>query len=227
MRTTGLQGGRGRVGVPPCSGAQSTIWQFNPVPSVPRREARNCCYRRAIDRLEGKARLKPFVEAVLSYCFSIVDLLSVGEDCYAGPHVLEVTLQADNCFYSQQAEFERRGLPAVSSSYGLLPDFMVPSEIAKTGLGSSAALVTSLVGVLLHLHGVAVLPSVRNPDQAHRLDLTHNLAQLCHIVAQGKVGSGFDCVRPCGSVIYEGSTRPAAPVPQRGRCLQTDRSGNC
>lgn len=71
--------------------------------------------------------------------------------------------------------------------------------VAKTGMGSSAALVSSLVGALLSFFGAARLPcfddvlhqepvgdgSVHGENES--LDLTHNLAQACHCVAQGKV----------------------------------------
>lgn len=54
-------------------------------------------------------------------------------------------------------------------------------ETNKTGLGSSAALVTSLVaGILAHL-------KVTEDE-----DAVHALAQAAHCLAQGKVGSGFD-----------------------------------
>lgn len=79
--------------------------------------------------------------------------------------------------------------------------------VAKTGMGSSAALVSSLVGALLSFFGAARLPcfdDILNQEPARALvcgsspegtvpgvneslDLTHNLAQACHCVAQGKV----------------------------------------
>lgn len=62
-------------------------------------------------------------------------------------------------------------------------------EVAKTGLGSSAALTTSLVGALLQWFGVVRL-GMRIADEDRRI--VHNLAQLVHANAQGKIGSGFD-----------------------------------
>lgn len=71
--------------------------------------------------------------------------------------------------------------------------------VAKTGMGSSAALVSSLVGAILSFFGAARLPCFDDiPDQQpsleedvpgvkEGLDLTHNMAQACHCVAQGKV----------------------------------------
>ena len=64
----------------------------------------------------------------------------------------------------------------------------------KTGLGSSAALVTSLVAALLVQFSVVPSSalhdstSVKNEDR----ELIHNTAQFIHCLAQGKVGSGFD-----------------------------------
>lgn len=62
------------------------------------------------------------------------------------------------------------------------------SETNKTGLGSSAALVTSLTSALLsHLDLVSL-----DPTTPAALDTIHALAQLAHCQAQGKIGSGFD-----------------------------------
>lgn len=62
--------------------------------------------------------------------------------------------------------------------------------VAKTGLGSSAALVTSLLGALLQFFGVVRLEESKAHDKDIRI--VHNLAQLVHSHAQGKIGSGFD-----------------------------------
>lgn len=62
-------------------------------------------------------------------------------------------------------------------------------EIAKTGLGSSAALTTSLVSSLLQWFEVTRVGL--RPDSEDRR-VVHNLAQLVHANAQGKIGSGFD-----------------------------------
>ncbi|KAL3773113.1 hypothetical protein ACHAWO_008708 [Cyclotella atomus] len=60
------------------------------------------------------------------------------------------------------------------------------TEVNKTGLGSSAALVTSLVGAMLEFFEVTTLAETEG------LTISHNLAQICHCYSQGKVGSGFD-----------------------------------
>lgn len=63
------------------------------------------------------------------------------------------------------------------------------TAVVKTGMGSSAALTTSLVGALLQHFGVTRLGK-RNGEEDRKL--VHNLAQLVHAIAQGKIGSGFD-----------------------------------
>lgn len=61
----------------------------------------------------------------------------------------------------------------------------------KTGLGSSAALITSLTAALL-VHLDVVSQESLSEDVGGGRRLAHNLAQFVHCVAQGKVGSGFD-----------------------------------
>lgn len=61
-------------------------------------------------------------------------------------------------------------------------------EVAKTGLGSSAAMTTAVVAALLQYLGIVDLSSNQDVD----LDVVHMIAQTAHCIAQGKVGSGFD-----------------------------------
>lgn len=84
------------------------------------------------------------------------------------------------------------------------------SDVHKTGLGSSAALITSLVSALLIQ--LTILPasafskeeSVENVEQEkYGRRLAHNLAQYVHCLAQGKIGSGFDVAAAVfGSNLY-------------------------
>jgi phosphomevalonate kinase len=77
-------------------------------------------------------------------------------------------------------------------------------------MGSSAALTTSLVAALLQFFGIINLPPPTSSDSAHQskqkemnLSLIHNLSQLIHSVAQGKIGSGFDVAAAVyGSQVY-------------------------
>jgi phosphomevalonate kinase len=105
---------------------------------------------------------------------------------------LSVTILADNDYYSETT-FSRYSL-----SRGRFTDFGVPlHEAHKTGLGSSAALVTALVSAL-------VIHRIMQPDDLDAArDKLHNLAQAAHCAAQGKVGSGFDVAAAIyGSCLY-------------------------
>jgi phosphomevalonate kinase len=65
------------------------------------------------------------------------------------------------------------------------------SQVHKTGLGSSAAMITSLIAALFVHFDM--------PDS-----MLHNVAQFCHCLAQGKIGSGFDvCAALNGSLVYQ------------------------
>lgn len=77
----------------------------------------------------------------------------------------------------------------MGSLAALAPFTSLPRPLGKTnktGLGSSAALVTSLVAALLQHLGLADVASKQGQDDVHAL------AQAAHCAAQGKVGSGFD-----------------------------------
>lgn len=76
------------------------------------------------------------------------------------------------------------------------------ADVHKTGLGSSAALITSLVTALL-VHLKAVSREDISNLQSEGRRLAHNQAQFVHCFAQGKVGSGFDVASAVfGSHIY-------------------------
>lgn len=104
-------------------------------------------------------------------------------------------------------QLSSRDLPATADSLSKLPPFLhtgVPiSEVHKTGLGSSAALITSLVSALL-LHFSAIPSDSFTSDiPSEGRKLAHNLAQYVHCLAQGKVGSGFDVSAAAfGSQLY-------------------------
>lgn len=121
----------------------------------------------------------------------------------------EITIVGDNDFYSQRAQVKRkhhfvvnptcdtfipqlskRQLPNTAEALASLEPFCnthsTLGSVHKTGLGSSAALTTSLVGALFTHMGAASLS--KTDDKI----LIHNVAQFIHCFAQGKVGSGFD-----------------------------------
>lgn len=106
---------------------------------------------------------------------------------------LSVTILADNDYYSNPGKVVT---PHSQHSKQFL-SFGVPlSSAHKTGLGSSAALTTSLTSALL-----AAL--AKDFDITENRSRIHNLAQAAHCAAQGKVGSGFDVAAAVyGSCLY-------------------------
>ena len=108
-------------------------------------------------------------------------------------------------------------LPKTTASLMQLPHFMPTGttlkDVHKTGLGSSAALITSLVSaILFHLHVISQTSFGESQDRSSGREpysgiegkkLAHNLAQFVHCLAQGKIGSGFDIAAAAfGSQIY-------------------------
>ncbi|GAX25445.1 phosphomevalonate kinase [Fistulifera solaris] len=110
---------------------------------------------------------------------------------------IHLTIQADNDFYSLVTHLKERNLPITLQNALSLPIFLpatvdqTSGKVCKSGLGSSACLVTSMVGALCH--------AFQKPDA-----ILYNLAQISHCYAQGKVGSGFDVSAAChGSHVYQ------------------------
>ncbi|KAJ7770232.1 ribosomal protein S5 domain 2-type protein [Mycena maculata] len=119
---------------------------------------------------------------------------------------IDISIVGDNDFYSQRAQLASLGLPRTLASLGQITPFVPTgvnlSAVHKTGLGSSAALITSLVSSLL-LHLSVVRPSDLEENDSEGRRLAHNLSQFVHCLAQGKVGSGFDVSAAVfGSHIY-------------------------
>ena len=161
----------------------------------------------------------------------VIGTSSLNEALSAG---LDIAVVADNDFYSQSqkviyAASDIVGLivdniqlaelnwPKTTASLAQLPHFMPTGttlmDVHKTGLGSSAALITSLVSaLLLHLHVISQTsfgdsqPQSSNEEPYNGNEgkkLAHNLAQFIHCLAQGKIGSGFDIAAAVfGSQIY-------------------------
>ena len=140
---------------------------------------------------KGLSRNK-FIEIALSYTLSYISYMG-----NSMPVPLDITILADSGYYSQSSSWTECAKNPKSSFI----DFN--SELAdahKTGLGSSAALVTAFVAALLKHHtdtGREAVPSHLFKNRVH------NLAQIAHCAAQGKIGSGFDVAAAVfGSCIY-------------------------
>lgn len=131
----------------------------------------------------------PFVETSLNYALTYASYVSASRNFGS----LSVTILADNDYYSETAAAHiPQANPGGFTKFGVKLQ-----EAHKTGLGSSAALVTALVSAIVIHRTVQPeeLPAVRGK--------LHNLAQAAHCAAQGKVGSGFDVgAAVYGSCIY-------------------------
>ncbi|KAJ7096309.1 phosphomevalonate kinase [Mycena epipterygia] len=144
---------------------------------------------------------------------ALQNILSLACEMKGAAHVksrlssgIDVCIVGDNDFYSQRAQLASLGLPRTLASLGQIAPFVPTgvklSEVHKTGLGSSAALITSLVSSLL-LHLEIIPSSDLTEDETQGRRLAHNLSQYVHCLAQGKVGSGFDVSAAVfGSHIY-------------------------
>ena len=130
-----------------------------------------------------------YVETALRYTLLLASVMvkDLSKRLGAGR---QITIQGDNDYYSQRENLSSENLPISLESLRKLPRFSSLgckiSQVHKTGLGSSAAMMTSLVGALCVNLGLCVLPDPFGQS------LVHNLTQFCHCLAQGKIGSGFD-----------------------------------
>jgi phosphomevalonate kinase len=126
-----------------------------------------------------------YVRITISYVLAYLQLSSI-------PNI-KITILADNDYYSQASSptyDHLRSLPRFN------PLHIPLSKANKTGLGSSAALITSLTASLLLFFTTISLDNDKR--------IIHNLAQAAHCAAQGKVGSGFDVASAVyGSCIYQ------------------------
>ncbi|KAE8230318.1 hypothetical protein CF326_g4685 [Tilletia indica] len=124
---------------------------------------------------------------------------------------LDVFVMGDNDFYSQRETLASEGgkdqRAPTTGALRSLASFAKQScpirQVHKTGLGSSAAMTTSLVGALLVHLGAVGSSGTKGALSTGDTAFIHNVAQLAHCAAQGKVGSGFDVSAAVwGSQVY-------------------------
>ncbi|KAL2018479.1 hypothetical protein VTK56DRAFT_764 [Thermocarpiscus australiensis] len=141
-----------------------------------------------------------FVETALNYVLSYI-AHAANIQSVDGLSPASLLILADNDYYSEPKQpipseggNKKEPVPRFRSLGTTLKD------AHKTGLGSSAALVTSLTAALLSHY----LPRrLFDLDSADGKRILHNLAQVVHCVAQRKVGSGFDVAAAVyGSCVY-------------------------
>lgn len=136
------------------------------------------------------ASRNPFIETALVYALSYIQKLQPGRLIESST----IRVLADQAYYSNP------GKPKSENSR--FKDFNVTlKEAHKTGLGSSAALVTSFTAAVLSFYLPKEVFDLQTQDGLRTL---HNLAQASHSQAQGKVGSGFDIASAVyGSCLYK------------------------
>lgn len=136
-----------------------------------------------------------FVQTTLQYALTYIhhlpSLSRSSDPASTSSSTFNITILADDDYYSTQPTLRR---PGKFTNFGI-----ALGEAHKTGLGSSAALVTALTAALL----ITFIPppSTEIPEALQKR--IHNLAQAAHCAAQGKVGSGFDVAAAVyGSCLY-------------------------
>ncbi|KAL3676835.1 hypothetical protein R1sor_026783 [Riccia sorocarpa] len=158
----------------------------------------------------------PFVENAVSMAVAVAAAKASSSDSGSiNPLLLqglEITIFGSNSFYSFRKQIEDQQLPLTVETLASLPEFSpitrnptevdsgnanVLPEVAKTGLGSSAAMTAAVVGAVLQYLNAVKLPVHGNEyadtTELHQvMDLVHAVSQTAHCTAQGKVGSGFD-----------------------------------
>ncbi|ODV89343.1 hypothetical protein CANCADRAFT_138593 [Tortispora caseinolytica NRRL Y-17796] len=167
--------------------------------------ARMYCKLEASDQEEIRVRSPQFLDA--EWTFKVTE---IGLESVSGPNNVfistalkvaaaylgswskltgvDITIYSDRGFQSQ----DRSGTEQFPY-YG-----KKISDVPKTGLGSSAALTSSLMTCLMSYYGK--MDILGNSDD---YEIVHKLSQLSHCLAQGKIGSGFDVASAVfGSIKY-------------------------
>lgn len=136
--------------------------------------------------VDGKRN--PFTENVIFNVFNYFQPeLSNGLD-------IRIEIFSDSGYHSQVGSVLKRNSVKEFSYHS-----STITEVPKTGLGSSAGLATVVTAAL-----VSVFKPDLSVDRLEDLKTIHNLAQVAHCQAQGKVGSGFDVAAATfGSIMYQ------------------------
>jgi phosphomevalonate kinase len=143
----------------------------------------------------------PFVETTLAYVLTYISSLTSSPVI----HPTSITILADDAYYTQSSpttSISTSPVPHPETFFGQHFKYFGLRlwEAHKTGLGSSAALVTALTaGLLCHYLPEEIFDIKSETGK----DVLHRLAQTAHCAAQGKVGSGFDVASAVyGTCVY-------------------------
>lgn len=156
----------------------------------------------------------PFIETTLSYALTYISRVAHQRPSHS-IRSARLTILADTDYYSASSSPSTESTASPSSNR-FIPFGTTLKDAKKTGLGSSAALVTSLTAALLS-HYLDPIHFDLSTDKGRTV--LHNLAQAAHCRAQGKIGSGFDVAAAVhGSCLYRRfSPSVLDAVPQPGQ----------
>uniref|UniRef100_A0A0E0KBD7 phosphomevalonate kinase n=1 Tax=Oryza punctata TaxID=4537 RepID=A0A0E0KBD7_ORYPU len=160
----------------------SWAWAWTDVKVTSPQLSREATYKLSLKKstLQLTESANPFVEQAVQFSVAAAKVTVADKE---GKEALDklllqglhITILGCNDFYSYRKQIE---------------------ALAKTGLGSSAAMTTSVVAALLHYLGAVNLSCLGQSSSGNAagrdLDLLHAIAQSAHCIAQGKIGSGFD-----------------------------------
>lgn len=105
---------------------------------------------------------------------------------------LDITLFSDPGYHTQESTTAKK---TASGKHTFLFHGKPIDQVAKTGMGLSAGLVSVVTAALISHFFKKPVDELRN--------VIHNVAQIAHCDAQGKIGSGFDVAAAVyGSIIY-------------------------
>lgn len=132
----------------------------------------------------------PFIEKVIANVFNY---FKPNMDDYCSRNLFVIDIFSDDAYHSQEDSVTRH-----YGSRNLSFHSHRIEEVPKTGLGSSAGLVTVLTTALASFF----VPNLTDNVEGYR-KVIHNLSQVAHCQAQGKIGSGFDVAAAAyGSIRY-------------------------
>lgn len=156
----------------------------------------------------------PFIETTLSYALTYISRVAHQRPSHS-IRSARLTILADTDYYSASSSPSTESTASPASNR-FIPFGTTLKDAKKTGLGSSAALVTSLTAALLS-HYLDPIHFDLSTDKGRTV--LHNLAQAAHCRAQGKIGSGFDVAAAVhGSCLYRRfSPSVLDAVPQPGQ----------
>eukprot|EP01028_Stygiella_incarcerata_P012631 TRINITY_DN797_c0_g2_i1.p1 TRINITY_DN797_c0_g2~~TRINITY_DN797_c0_g2_i1.p1 ORF type:complete len:438 (+),score=121.90 TRINITY_DN797_c0_g2_i1:338-1651(+) len=171
-----------------------------------KREENGACV--VMDTMNHPVGTNVFVEQAIMSALEVLPTIFMPKEVRekeesAMPKEFTLLIQADNDFYSQYEELKDRDLAVTTANLKTLPRFNVPKKIHKTGLGSSAALVSSVVASILMFGWEIYGKKESQCSWDTILNRVHVIAQWAHSNAQGKIGSGFDIASAVfGSQMY-------------------------